>query len=52
MPTLLDTPHYLMEHLDNGILHVVVRGDFDAAIIERFKRESEEHIRRLAPAST
>src|SRR3954468_468742 len=53
MPVLLDTPHYLMEHLDDlpggGIVHVVVRGDFDHAILDRFEIESEPHMRRLAP---
>ena len=46
---LLDTSHYLMERLDNGIVHVVVRGDFDNTIIERFKAESQPHMERLAP---
>src|SRR5438046_1754512 len=46
---LLDTPHYLMEQLDNGIVHVVVRGDFDNDVVERFRLESEPHMRRLAP---
>ena len=49
MPVLLDTPHYLMEHLDNGIVHVVVRGDFSNAIIDEFERASDEHMKRLAP---
>lgn len=38
-----------MEQLPNGIVHVVVRGDFTHAIIDRFKAESDPHMRRLAP---
>lgn len=49
MAVLLDDPHFFMEHTDEGIVFVCVRGDFDDAVVDRFERESEPHMRRLAP---
>ena len=49
MAVLLDDPNFFMELTDRGIVFVVVRGDFDDEIVERFERESDPHMRRLAP---
>lgn len=49
MPMLLDDPHFTMELTDNGIVFVTVIGDFDDETVDRFDRESEPHMQRLAP---